>query len=120
SIDREALNQVVWDGLYTPGCTPIPPISVFFDKTRKCPGRDVARAKKLLAEAGLAGGYAFEMTIINNPAERRVGEVIQQMARAAQHHIPLSPQLHREELQGIQRRARRSHPGQGNILELIG
>src|SRR2546421_5819380 len=92
SIDREALNQVVWDGLYTPGCTPIPPISVFFDKTRKCPGRDVARAKKLLAEAGLAGGYAFEMTIINNPAERRVGEVIQQMAREAGVHIALRPQ----------------------------
>src|SRR5262245_18317121 len=31
SIDREALNQVAWDGLYTPGCTPIPPISIFFD-----------------------------------------------------------------------------------------
>src|SRR5213594_1123690 len=83
SIDREALNQVAWDGLYTPGCTPIPPISVFADKTRKCPGRDVAKAKKLLADAGLAGGYAFELTVINNPGERRVGEVVQQMAREA-------------------------------------
>src|SRR5882724_606186 len=92
SIDREALNQVVWDGLYTPGCTPIPPISVFFDKTRKCPGRDVARAKKLLADAGLAGGYAFELTVINNPGERRVGEVIQQMARDAGFNISLRPQ----------------------------
>ena len=81
SIDREALNQVAWDGLYPPGCTPIPPISIFFDKSRKCPTRDVARAKKLLADAGLASGYAFELTIVNNPRERRVGEVIQQMAR---------------------------------------
>lgn len=92
SIDREALNQVAWDGMYTPGCTPIPPISVFFDKTRKCPGRDVARAKKLLAEAGLAGGYAFEMVIINNPRDRRVGEVIQQMAREVGFNISLRPQ----------------------------
>ena len=92
SIDREALNQVAWDGLYTPGCTPIPPISVFFDKTRKCPARDVARAKKLLAEAGLAGGYAFEMVIVNNPRARRVGEVIQQMAREAGFNISLRPQ----------------------------
>jgi len=91
SIDREALNQVAWDGLFTPGCTPIPPISVFFDKSRKCPGRDVARAKKLLAEAGLAGGYSFEMTIVNNPRERRVGEVIQQMAREAGFNITLRP-----------------------------
>src|SRR5438309_1683257 len=92
SIDREALNQVAWDGLYTPGCTPIPPISVYFDKSRKCPGRDVARAKKLLADAGHAGGYGFEMTIVNNPRERRVGEVIQQMAREAGFNISLRAQ----------------------------
>jgi peptide/nickel transport system substrate-binding protein len=92
SIDREALNQVAWDGLFTPGCTPIPPISVFYDKGRKCPGRDVARARKLLAEAGLAGGYAFEMVIVNNPRERRVGEIIQQMAREAGFTISLRPQ----------------------------
>ncbi|PYM15257.1 MAG: ABC transporter substrate-binding protein, partial [Candidatus Rokuibacteriota bacterium] len=72
SIDREALNQVVWDGLYTPGCTAIPPNSPFFDKARKCPGRDVARAKKLLADAGQGNGYAFEMVIVNNPQQRRV------------------------------------------------
>src|SRR4029450_4490843 len=92
SIDREALNQVAWDGLYTPGCTPIPPISVFFDKSRKCPGRDVARAKKLLADAGHAGGYSFELTIVNNPRSRRVGEVIQQMAREAGFNISLRAQ----------------------------
>ncbi|MEK7715882.1 MAG: ABC transporter substrate-binding protein, partial [candidate division NC10 bacterium] len=91
SIDREALNQVAWDGLFTPGCTPIPTISIYFDKSRKCPGRDVARAKQLLAEAGLAGGYSFEMTIVNNPRERRVGEVIQQMAREAGFNITLRP-----------------------------
>src|SRR5207245_3466353 len=84
--------QVAWDGLFTPGCTPIPPISVFFDKSRKCPGRDVARAKKLLADAGHAGGYGFEMTIVNNPRERRVGEVIQQMAREAGFNISLRAQ----------------------------
>ena len=92
SIDREALNQVAWDGLYTPGCTPIPPISVFADKSRKCPGRDVARAKKLLADAGLAGGYSFELVVVNNPRSRRVGEVIQQMAREAGFNIALRAQ----------------------------
>jgi peptide/nickel transport system substrate-binding protein len=91
SIDREALNQVVWDGQYTPGCTPIAPVSPFFDKNRKCPGRDVARAKKLLADAGLASGYGFEMTIVNNPQQRRVGEVIQGMAKEAGLNISLRP-----------------------------
>jgi peptide/nickel transport system substrate-binding protein len=91
SIDRDALNQVAYDGQYTVGCGPISPNSVFFDKTRKCPSRDVARAKKLLADAGLAGGYAFEMVIVNNPQQRRVGEVIQGMAREAGFNISLRP-----------------------------
>jgi peptide/nickel transport system substrate-binding protein len=91
SIDREALNQVVWDGQYTVGCSPISPNSVYFDKTRACTTRDVARAKKLLADAGLAGGYKFEMMIVNNPQQRRVAEVIQGMAREAGFDISLRP-----------------------------
>src|SRR5215813_7359468 len=46
SIDRVALNQVAWDGQYTPGCTPISPVSPFADKSQKCPTRDVAMAKE--------------------------------------------------------------------------
>ena len=91
SIDREALVQVAYDGLYTPGCGPISPNSVFFDKTRKCSQRDVARAKKLLADAGLPNGYKFELVIVNNPQQRRVGEVIQGMAREAGFDIALRP-----------------------------
>jgi peptide/nickel transport system substrate-binding protein len=91
SIDREALNQVVWDGQYTPGCGPISPNSVYFDKTRRCTTRDVAKAKKLLADAGLAGGYKFEMMVVNNPQQRRVAEVIQGMAREAGFDIGLRP-----------------------------
>lgn len=91
TIDREALNQVVWDGQYTPGCTPISPVSPFYDRSRKCPGRDLARAKKLMAEAGLAGGYSFEMVIVNNPQQRRVGEVLQGMAKEAGFNISLRP-----------------------------
>src|SRR5262249_59996581 len=81
SIDREALNQVAWDGQNTVGCGPISPNSVFFDKTRKCPTRDVAKAKKLLADAGQASGYAFEMVIINEPQQRRVGGIVHGLAR---------------------------------------
>ncbi|OGK96539.1 MAG: hypothetical protein A3D33_00655 [Candidatus Rokubacteria bacterium RIFCSPHIGHO2_02_FULL_73_26] len=91
AIDRDALNQVVWDGQYTPGCTPLSPVSPFYDKSRQCPGRDLARAKKLLAEAGLGGGYAFEMVIVNNPQQRRVGEVLQGMARDVGFNVSLRP-----------------------------
>jgi peptide/nickel transport system substrate-binding protein len=91
SIDRDALNQVAWDGQYTPGCTPISPVSPFYDKGRKCPTRDVARAKKLLADAGLAGGYSFELTIVNDPQQRRLGEIIQGMAKEVGFDISLRP-----------------------------
>ena len=91
SIDRQALNQVAWDGQYTPGCTPIAPNSPFYDKSHKCPVRDVAKAKKLLADAGLAGGYTLEMTIVNDPQQRRVGEVVQGMAKEAGFTISLRP-----------------------------
>jgi len=91
SIDRVALNQVAWDGQYTPGCTPISPVSPFYDKTRKCPARDLARAKKLMAEAGLSGGYSFEMTIVNDPQQRRVGEVLQGMVKEAGFNVTLRP-----------------------------
>jgi peptide/nickel transport system substrate-binding protein len=91
SIDRDALNQVGWDGQYTPGCTPLSPVSPFADKGRKCPARDVARAKKLLADAGLAGGYSFELVVVNNPQQRRLGEVIQGMAKETGFTISLRP-----------------------------
>jgi peptide/nickel transport system substrate-binding protein len=91
SIDRVALNQVAWDGQYTPGCTPIAPISPFYDKARKCPGRDVAKAKRLLADAGLASGYSFELALVNDPQQRRVGEVVQGMAKEAGFNITLRP-----------------------------
>ena len=91
SIDRDALNQVVWEGQYTVGCTPISPVSPFHDKSRKCPGRDVARAKALLAAAGLGAGYGFELTVQNQPPDRRLGEVIQQMAKEAGFNITIRP-----------------------------
>ena len=41
---------------------------------------------------GWPSGYKFEMVIINNPPQRRVGEVIQGMAREAGFDISLRPQ----------------------------
>jgi peptide/nickel transport system substrate-binding protein len=91
SLDRDALNQVAWDGQYTPGCTPLSPVHAYHDKSRKCPARDVARAKKLLAEAGHPNGIAFEMMVTNDPPQRRVAEVIQGMAREAGIAVSIRP-----------------------------
>jgi len=91
SIDREALNKVAWDGQYTPGCTPLSPVSPYFDKSNKCPSRDVAKAKQLLAAAGVKTPYTFELMVVNNPQQLRVGQIVQGMASEAGFDIKLRP-----------------------------
>ena len=50
-----------------------------------------ARRRSSSPTPGLAGGYSFEMTIVNDPQQRRVGEVIQGMAKEAGFNISLRP-----------------------------
>ena len=66
-------------------------MSPFHDKSRKCPGRTWRRAKALLAEAGLGAGYGFELTVQNQPPDRRLGEVIQGMAKEAGFNMRSGP-----------------------------
>jgi peptide/nickel transport system substrate-binding protein len=61
SIDRNALNQVAWDGQYTPGCSPLSPVSPYFDSSTGCSKRDVAKAKQLLADAGYDTSATYEL-----------------------------------------------------------
>ena len=83
AIDREALIQVVYNGLFAPAAQGIPPASPMHVGTLKPGGRDVAGAKKLLAEAGVTLPVTVQLTVPNNPDLRQVGEVIQSMANEA-------------------------------------
>src|SRR5207237_7121463 len=49
SIDRAALNQVVFNGLFQPGNQWVPPSNPYYVKSLPIPERDVAKAKQLLA-----------------------------------------------------------------------
>jgi peptide/nickel transport system substrate-binding protein len=82
SIDRDALNTVVFEGLYPPGIQPFPPASPYVDRGYAVPKRDLAKAKALLKEAGHAR-YAFEMQVANNPVQQQLAQVIQAMAAEA-------------------------------------
>ena len=53
SIDRDAINKVVFDGRYIPADQPFPPASPYH-VDRPIPSRDVAKAKALLEEAGVS------------------------------------------------------------------
>ncbi len=89
SIDRDAMNQVVFAGLQTPIAQAVPPSSPFYDPTVTPPPRDLARAKSLLAEAGVTGRIQVELLLPNGPVLRQMGEVIQSMAAEAGFDVKL-------------------------------
>ena len=83
SLDREALVEVVYAGLYAPTAQAVPSSSPFHVPGVQPPKRDVARAKALLKEAGFSGPVTIALTAPNNPDTRQVAEVIQSMAAEA-------------------------------------
>ena len=83
SIDREAVIAVVFAGQYTTNAQPIAPTHPLHASVIKPPMRDVARARALLAEAGVALPGKIPFRIANNPQGLQVGEVIQSMAAEA-------------------------------------
>ena len=83
AIDRAAINQVVYEGMYTPTRQPFPPANPFHVRDFPPTQRNVERARALLREAGVTTPLAIEMTVPNNPDLRQVGEVIQAMAAEA-------------------------------------
>tara|TARA_R110001606_G_scaffold26444_2_gene85344 strand:- start:8208 stop:9707 length:1500 start_codon:yes stop_codon:yes gene_type:complete len=79
AIDRQALNQVVFNGAFEPGNQPFPPESPWYDKEHPVPERDVEQARALLEEAGYGDGITVDMQVANNPVGLQVGQVMQSM-----------------------------------------
>ncbi|HEX5319548.1 MAG TPA: ABC transporter substrate-binding protein [Stellaceae bacterium] len=82
SIDRKALNQVVFNGEFQPGNQWDPPGNKYYIKDFPVPGRDVAKAKSLLAAAGHPK-VSIEMMVPTNPETERAAQVVQAMAGEA-------------------------------------
>lgn len=83
SIDRNVINQVVFEGAFAPGNQSFPPTSPWYNEQIPVPGRDVAAAKALLAEAGFADGLELEIQVTNNPVQMQLMQVVQAMASEA-------------------------------------
>ena len=83
SIDRDAVIGVVFAGLYTANAQPVAPDHPLYVAAHTPPRRDVARARALLAEAGVKTPYAVKLMIPNSPQGVQVGEVVQSMAAEA-------------------------------------
>jgi len=83
SLDREAINQVVFNGEFVPGNQWINPQNFYYQQAFPIPKRDLAKAKALLKEAGVTGPLTLDFMVPNGPENRAVAEVVQSMAAEA-------------------------------------
>jgi peptide/nickel transport system substrate-binding protein len=83
SIDREAINQAVFNGEFTPGNQWISPEHPYYQKGFPVPSRDVAKAKALLKEAGVTLPVSVDMMVPKGAENEAVAQVLQSMASEA-------------------------------------
>jgi peptide/nickel transport system substrate-binding protein len=83
SIDREAINQVVFNGEFKPGNQWVNPDHPYYQKEFPVRGRDVARAKALLKEAGVTTPVSVDFMVPKGAETEAVAQVVQSMAAEA-------------------------------------
>src|SRR5471030_592624 len=79
SIDRDALNQVVFNGEFTPGNQWVSPQHPYYQQAFPVPKRDVAKAKALLKEAGVALPVSVDYMVPKGAENEAVAQVVQSM-----------------------------------------
>src|SRR6516164_1103556 len=80
AIDREAINQVVFNGEFVPGNQWVNPENYYYQQSFPVPKRDVAKAKALLKDAGVATPFDVDFMVPKGAEPQSVAEVIQAMA----------------------------------------
>jgi peptide/nickel transport system substrate-binding protein len=80
SIDRDAVNQVVFNGEFTPGNQWVSPEHPYYQKAYPVPKREVDRARALLKEAGLPLPISVDLMVPKGPENEAVAQVLQSMA----------------------------------------
>jgi peptide/nickel transport system substrate-binding protein len=83
SIDREAINQVVFNGEFKPGNQWVNPDHPYYQKSFPIRGRDVAKAKALLKEAGVSPPVSVDFMVPKGAETEAVAQVVQSMASEA-------------------------------------
>jgi peptide/nickel transport system substrate-binding protein len=92
SLDRDAINNVVFRGQFTPACGPISAASpLSSDAAQACPKHDPAGAKQLLGQAGVTVPLKVTMIIANTPDSTRLGEAIQAQVKEGGFDLQLQP-----------------------------
>lgn len=88
SLDREAINQVVFEGAFATGNQPFPPTSPWYDGDHPVPARDLDKARALMKEAGYES-LDVEVQVANNPVQTQMMQVVQAMAGEAGFNVKL-------------------------------
>jgi peptide/nickel transport system substrate-binding protein len=83
SIDREAINQVVFNGEFTPGNQWVSPQHPYYQKVFPVQKRDIAKAKAHLKESGAALPVSVDFMVPKGAENEAVAQVIQSMAAEA-------------------------------------
>jgi peptide/nickel transport system substrate-binding protein len=83
ALDRDAINQVVFNGEFVPGNQWVNPQSPFYQKAFPVPKRDLAKAKALMQEAGIKPPLTIDFMVTSGPETQAVAEVVQSMAAEA-------------------------------------
>jgi peptide/nickel transport system substrate-binding protein len=83
SIDREAINQVVFNGEFKPGNQWVSPDHPYYQSAYPMRPRDVAKAKALLKEAGVTLPVSVDFMVPKGEENEAVAQVIQSMAAEA-------------------------------------
>ncbi len=89
SLDRAALSQVVFAGMYEPDAQATSATSPYYAPNVPMPPHDVAAAKSLLQQAGLTAPVHVNLLVYNTPQGVQAGEVIQAMAAEAGFDVKL-------------------------------
>jgi peptide/nickel transport system substrate-binding protein len=90
SLDRDAINKAVYNGLYQPDCSPLP-LKSPYRTTTTCSPYDVAKAKSLVAASGVKTPIPVTMLVPDDSTDERLGEVIQSMAKPAGFAVKIRP-----------------------------
>ncbi|BCH66529.1 peptide ABC transporter substrate-binding protein [Agrobacterium vitis] len=88
AIDREALNQIVFEGTALAGNQPFPPVSPWYDKRIPVPARDVEKAKALVKAAGF-DRVPIELQVSNSATVLQMMQVVQSMVAEAGFDVTL-------------------------------
>jgi peptide/nickel transport system substrate-binding protein len=80
ALDRDALNQVVFNGEFRPGNQWVNPEHPYYQASVPVPKRDVAKAKALMKEAGVNAPFSIDFMVPKGAETQAVAEVIQAMA----------------------------------------